>query len=258
VTAVAARCPSDLALEGYLLRPERSALTPHLEDCPKCRARLARMRAEGEEFRQYVFPATVDAIQEAASPTWRARWLRLLRPAAAVASLAAAALLVVRVVPAPAPPPDYVGTKGGAEVHAGRAGLAVFVNGPEGARQVMDGGVLPAGGELRFSVKPDDAKCFLWMVSVDATGAISQLFPVKGAEPENIPAGPVPGGVVLDGKPGLERVFALCADDRDVKWDDVRRAAEPAARSPEALRTTKVLAKPLDAECQSSILLEKR
>jgi hypothetical protein len=107
-------------------------------------------------------------------------------------------------------------------------------------------------------VKPDDAKCFLWIASVDAKGQIAQVYPPQGVAVKNIPAGPVPGGAVLDGQPGLERLFALCSDDDDVKWDDVRKAAAPAAHGPDALRRTRTLAKPLDEECQSSILLDKR
>lgn len=256
MTAALARCPSDLALEAYLLQPERSPLTAHVGGCARCRARVARMQAEGEEFQQYVFPATVDAIQSA-TPTWRARWLGIFGPVAALATVGAAALLMVRAGPT-APPPDYVGTKGATVMHAGRAGLKVFMNGADGPRQVEDGAVVPAGAALRFTVKPDDAKCFLWMASVDAKGQISRVFPPQGEAPRNVPAGPVPGGAVLDGQAGLERLFALCADDDGVKWEDVRRAAEPAARGPAALRSTVMLAKPLDEECQSSILIDKR
>jgi hypothetical protein len=215
------------------------------------------MQAEGEEFQQYVFPATVDAIQEAASPTWRARWLKYLAPVAGLATVGAATMLMVRTVPT-APPADYVGLKGATELHSGRAGLRVFMNTPDGAKQVEDGSVVPGGAALRFSVKPDDAKCFLWIASVDAKGQIAQVYPPQGVAVKNIPAGPVPGGAVLDGQPGLERLFALCSDDDDVKWDDVRKAAAPAAQGPDALRRTRTLAKPLDEECQSSILLDKR
>lgn len=257
MTAAIARCPSDLALEGYLLQPERSPVTSHVDGCPHCRARVARMQAEGEEFQQYVFPATVDAVQAAASPTWRARWLKLFAPVAALATVGAATMLVVRTGPT-APPPDYVGTKGATALHSGRAGLKVFATTPDGPKQVEDGTVVAAGAAVRFSVTPDDAKCFLWIASVDANGQISQVFPPPGAPVKNVPPGPVPGGAILDGQPGLERLFAVCADDDDVKWDDVRQAAAPAAQGPEALRKTTTLAKPLAEECQSSILLDKR
>jgi hypothetical protein len=248
-----ARCPSDLALEAFLLAPERSPLKAHLDTCEACRGRLALMKSEGDEFRQYVFPATVDAVREAAAPA-RSRWAKLFAPVAAVAAVAAAALLVVRVAPG-GPGAGYVGTKGPRE---GRAGLQVFFAAEDGARAVEDGGTVPANARLRFSVKPDDDRCFLWIASVDAKGQISRLFPPVGAPVEDRKAGPVPGGAILDGQPGLERLFAVCADTAGTTWDDVKRAASPAAGGDEKLRLVRTLGAPLADECQSSLLLEKR
>jgi hypothetical protein len=93
---------------------------------------------------------------------------------------------------------------------------------------------------------------------VDAKGQISRLFPPVGAPLEDRKAGPVPGGAILDGQPGLERVFAVCADDARTTWDDVKRAASPAAGGAEQLRRVRMLGAPLADECQSSLLLEKR
>jgi hypothetical protein len=252
---VTARCPSDLALESFLLAPERSPLKRHVDACEPCRGRIARMEAEGEEFRQYVFPATVDAVREAARPR-RARWASLLAPIGALAAVGAAALLVLRTGPA-GPAADYVGVKG--EPKDGKAGLKVFVDGAEGARAVEDGGAVPAGAALRFRIAPDAGyPCYLWILSVDGRGAVSQLYPPKGTPVENRAVGPVPGGAVLDGQPGPERIFAVCADTAETTWDDVRRAAAPAVGGADAVRRARKLAAPLDDECQSSLLLEKR
>jgi hypothetical protein len=244
--------PSDLVLEAFLLAPERSPVKPHVDGCVACRGRIARMQAEEAEFRRYVFPATVEAVREAAPR--RSRFASLLAPVAALAAAAAAALLVVRTGPA-RPPADYVGTKGAER--EGRAGLQVFMDGPGGANLVEDGATVPAGAALRFKVKGDDPRCFLWIASVDATGAISRLFPPKGAAVLDVPPGPVPGGAVLDGKPGPERIFALCADTAGTTWDDVRRAAASAVGGEEAVRRARKLGAPLADECQSSLLLEK-
>jgi hypothetical protein len=244
--------PSDLALEAFLLAPERSPVKPHLDGCHACRGRLARMRAEGDEFRQNVFPATVDAVREGAG---RTRWTRLLAPVATLALAAAAALLVVRTGPS-RPPPDYVGAKGAER--EGRAGLKVFMDASDGARPLEDGATVPAGAALRFKVKGDDPHCFLWIASVDAAGAISRLYPPRGAAVQDVPAGPVPGGAVLDGQAGPERLFAVCADSAATSWDDVRRAVSPAVGGADAVRRATRLGAPLADECQSSLLLEKR
>jgi hypothetical protein len=155
----------------------------------------------------------------------------------------------------PGPASDYLGRKGARE---GRAGLQVWFAAEDGARAVEDGGAVPANAQLRFSVKPDDDHCFLWIASVDAKGQISRLYPPVGAPVEDRKAGPVPGGAILDGQPGLERLFAICADTAGTTWDDVKRAASPAAGGVEQLRRARTLGAPLADECQSSLLLEKK
>lgn len=241
-----ARCPSDLALEGYLLEPQRSPVKPHLDGCEPCQGRLARMQQEGDEFRRYVFPATVDAIQEAAAPR-RSRWATLFAPIAALAAVGAAALLVVRAGPS-GPGADYVGIKGKGVT------LGVYVGAEDGARPVDDGGAVPAAAALRFKVNPA-AACRLWIVSVDGAGEVSRLFPAPGAAPAPVAAGAVPGGAVLDGQPGPERLFAVCAGEA-TSWDDVRRAAAVTG-GPDQVRRAHGLGAPLADAPQASVLLEK-
>lgn len=244
-----ARCPSDLALEAFLLQPERSPLREHLDACAPCRTRVARMEAEGEEFRRFVFPATVAAIEEAARPR-RSRWAFLLAPVGALA-VAAAALLVVRTGPA-APPADYVGTKGGG---GGGLALGVYVGAEDGARLVVDGDPVPAAGALRFKVTAA-SPCRLWIVSVDGAGQVSRLFPPEGDRAEPRGAGEVPGGARLDGQVGPERLFAVCAGEAH-GWDDVRRAASAAGAGPDAVRRAHALGAPLADAPQSTLLVEK-
>ena len=81
-------CPSDLKLEFHLLDPASSGLASHLAGCPGCRERLERMAGEGEEFRRFVYPATVDAVVRAARRRGTLRWLPALVPLAAAAGLA--------------------------------------------------------------------------------------------------------------------------------------------------------------------------
>lgn len=247
-----APCPSDLALEAYLLERDRSPLAKHVEQCSPCTTRVARMEAEGEDFRRFVFPATVDAVEEAAARKSRFafRWPMLLAPLGAVAAVALA--LVVGIRSAEGPREDYLGVKGGG------LGLAVFVNDREGAKAIEDGAAVPATAALRFKIQPS-ADCWVWVVSVDAKGAVSQLYPPEGAAPDLRAAGALPGGAVLDGQPGPERIYAVCAPDARTSFGDVKAAAEAsAAGGPERVRAARTLGRPLAEARQATVLLEKK
>ena len=240
--------PSDLALEAFLLEPDRSPLAPHVETCSSCAARVARMREEGEEFRRVVFPRTVDAVQDATEKR-RFRWRLVLAPAGALA----AAVAIVLAVRTPGPPDDYeYGVKG-----TGMA-LAVFVNAGEGTRAVPDGAAVPASAALRFKVQPA-AGCWLWIMSVDESGEISRLYPPKGTPPDRRAPGPVPGGAVLDGQPGPERIYAVCAPTQEMAWNEVKAAAAVVATGgPDRVRSARGLGGSLAGAYQASLLLEKR
>ena len=244
-----AGCPSDLSLETFLLEPERSPVSGHVGACSSCGARLARMRAEGDEFRRFVFPATVGAVEEAMAPA-RSRWKLLFAPAGA---LAAAAVLALFLVSPGAPPDDYLGLKGGP------LGLAVYVNGSDGARALEDGAPVPAGAALRFTVRPEQA-CWLWLLSVDAAGQVSRLYPPEGVLPDRRAAGALPGGAVLDGQAGPERIHAVCAPDAKTTWAEIRAAvaAGGGAAGAEGVRRGASLGGALAGAPQASLLLEKR
>jgi hypothetical protein len=215
-----ARCPSDLALERHLASPAGSALAPHLAACPACTARLAEMQRQGEEFLRSVYPATVEAVEAAAERGPRA-WLARWRWLALVPALGgAAALLVVLVRPA-TPPGDYVGLKGG-----GPLGLSAFVQEGAAPRLLRDAEAVPAGAALRFRIRTA-TPCRLWLLSLDARGQVSRLYPAEGDGGAALErSGDLPGGAVLDGLPGPERFFALCAP-APLGW----RTAEAAVRS---------------------------
>jgi len=238
-------CPSDLRLEAHLLDARASGLTPHLEGCADCQARLHRMKAEGEDFRRFVFPATVDAVVEAALPARRANWFAAFVPAAAAA---AAGFLIFL---SPAPPSDYLGLKGDA------LGLTVFVGAPDGARAVADGASIPAASALRFQVR-SAGPCRLWIVSVDAGGQVSRLYPPWGDEgAEAGSAGPLPGGAVLDGRPGPERIFAVCTP-QPLRLQDLEAAGRVVASGGgDGVRRARQLDGLPAGALQASLLLEK-
>lgn len=242
-----AHCLSDLALEAVLLAPapEGSPDATHLAACPACADRLAQMRREGEDFQRFVFPRTVEAVERAVERP-RFRWPWVLAPAGALAAALVAVLLVRQ-----GPPDDYEGVKG-----TGMA-LAVYVNGDAGARAVSDGAVVPASAAIRFKVQPA-RDCWLWIMSVDGRGEISRLYPPKGTPPDRRSAGPVPGGAVLDGSPGPERIYAVCAPSQETAWAEVRAAATVATGGQERLRTARVLGGSLASAQQASLLVEKQ
>jgi hypothetical protein len=242
------RCPSDLALEAHLLEPARSPLAPHLDACASCRDRLARMEREGEEFHRFVFPRTVDAVMDAAARPRRSAWSRWLAvglPAGGFAAAAAAMLLV-----SPQPPSDYLGAKGAT------LALQVFAAGEGPARAVGDGEDVPASATLRFQVR-SARPCRLWIVSVDARGEVSRLYPAQGDAALVQGAVPLPGGAVLDGVPGPERLFAVCSE-APLPLADVEHAARTVAGGgAEAVRRGSELRGLPGGASAATVLLEK-
>jgi hypothetical protein len=240
------RCPSELELEAYLLDPARSRTAEHVATCARCRAEVAELQRQGDEFRREVFPRTVDAVVErSARRRWALpRWILAAAPLAAAAAVAAV-VLVNR------PPADYVGAKGG------DLALTVLVGDAAGVRAARDGELVAARAPIRFQVRPARA-CRLWVLSVDGAGEVSRLYPVAGEAADARTAETLPGGAVLDGRAGPERVFAVCAPE-PLAWPVVARAARAASAGGAAsLRTTARLAGLPRGSAQATVLLEKQ
>jgi hypothetical protein len=199
-------CPSDLRLEGYLLDPERSGLAQHVGGCEGCRVRLERMNAEAEEFRQYVFPATIDAVVAAAVPRPRPGWMAVFLPVAAACAAAMVFLLK------PVPPEGILAARG--EVLS----LEVFTGSSEGARQLTSGELLPEGAPLRFRVKTT-VPCRVRIVSADCEGHVAVLYPPPG---EDSPI--VSGTSVLPGEAKLGASSRSAAASRFPCWPSPHRS----------------------------------
>lgn len=217
--------PSELRLEAHLLAasPEVAA---HVAGCERCTRRLEEMTREGDRFRREVFPRAVVAVRDAADLGARRWWRRpWVLPTLGLATASLLALLVLR----PGAPGDgYLGTKGAAGL-----GLTVYAEMNGAPRSVEDGARVPAAAALRFSLRVP-GRCWPWVASVDATGAVSQLFPPPGAPPVEMErSGPLPGGARLDGKPGPERLYALCSG-RPLSWEVVRASVQQASGPGEA------------------------
>ncbi|MFO0584691.1 MAG: DUF4384 domain-containing protein [Anaeromyxobacter sp.] len=248
------RCPSELDLERHLRAP-LPAVAAHLEACDRCRAREAWAREAEATFRREVFPATVDAVVEATRPR-RARWALLLVPALAAAAAVVVVLPERAVQPARElePPPGYVGPKGG-------LALAVYADQPGGARAVPDAAAVAATAGLRFEVRPP-RPCHLWLASLDAAGQVSRLHPAAGG-PVLVDGDVVlPGGAVLDGRPGPERLYAVCTPEPvafDAVAAAVRAAAAEGRADPEAsVRAARELGGLPKGSLVTTVLLEKR
>jgi hypothetical protein len=235
----AARCPSDLRLEEYLLDPGSSGVAPHVDSCETCRGRIARMTAEGDEFRQYVFPATVDAVVASAARR-RPSWLGLLLPVAA--TCAAALLFVVR----PVAPEAVLAAKG--EVLR----MQVLAATPGGVQPVANGALVPPKTPLQIQVESTVA-CRLKVMAADCEGHVTVLHPAAGEESTLVTSsGPAVIQAVLQGDEGPERVYAVCSreplpllalainlKDQSTGDDDrVRRAARISGLPPGTLQAT--------------------
>jgi anti-sigma factor RsiW len=236
--------PSELALEAHLLDPARSQVAGHLASCDRCRARIARMEKEGEDFRRFILPATLDAVVEKHARR-RKPWLAL---AALVPAAAAAAALVIVIGVRRGPGEDYVGTKGALV-------LAPFVNRGGDVEPVSDGGQVPASAALRFRVSPS-RRCSLWLVSVDESGQISRIYPASGETGAAVAqAGALPGGALLDGKPGLERFYAACTPD-PLPFATLESAVKAASAA--GVRRGDPLPDLPRGSAQATVLVEKR
>lgn len=234
-----ARCPSLLALEAHLLDPAASPVAAHLAGCEACRARVAEMERQGDEFRRFVYPATLDAVVAPRRPWWRLPLL--LAPALAAAGLIVAVL--------PGPPADYVGTKGAP------LGLQLFA---EGAASALDDGA-PVRPDANVRFRLQTARpCLLWLFSVDEAGQVSRLLPREGeAGLELRGAQVLPGGARLDGRPGVERFYAVCAA-QPLPFEQVARAAGAASGGAQAVRAAARLEGLPGDVTQASLLVEKR
>ena len=219
--------PSDLKLERHLFDKGRSPVAEHVAGCDRCRARVLEMEKQGEDFRRFVYPATLENVFRRRWTPLRSLWL--FAPAAGLAAV----LLIART----GPTFDHIGSKGGALT------LTAYVALPAGAKVVADGETVPASASLRFRVRSAQP-CPLTLLSVDAAGQVSKLYAQEVSGDVALP-----GGIRLDGRAGPERFFAVCSPGYDVVEQAARRIG-PSVRQKNALPDVR--------GPQASLLIEKK
>jgi hypothetical protein len=209
------------------------------------------MDREARRFLQYVYPATVGRIEDAAREQHARDWRSL---PFAFAAAAAAVLLVARVSDAPEPVASQPAEP---TLEGGALELAVFVGTAEGSLPVADGAAIPPESAIRFKVAPTQA-CRLWVVSVDAAGEVSRLYPATGEGGAPVAhAAVLPGGAVFDGATGPERIFALCTAG-PVEYATIERTVSHAvARGDHAVRAVTLVPGLPEGTAQGSVLVEK-
>jgi hypothetical protein len=241
-------CPSDLRLERYLAGSGSPDVVAHVASCAGCQSTIAEMHHAGDVFRREVYPATRERVVEPGSP-WRA-WVRWLLCAVPVPAAAVAALAFLVTAPS-RPPASYVGAKGAL------LGMTVYTATLDGARSLADGSSVPASASLRFQVSVAQP-CRLWVVSVDERAAVSRLYPPSGEGGAEVhAAGALPGGAVLDGQSGPERIYGVCARE-PLAFAEVERAVRASATGgAEAVRGARSLSGIPHGALQATLLLEK-
>lgn len=238
------RCPSELELERHLRAP-RAEVGRHLGTCERCRGRVAWANAAADTFRREVLPATVDAVIERTRPR-RLGWSFWLAPASVAAAAAVALLFLAR-----APPDDYVGPKGGG------LALSVYVRIPGGSRLAADGESVPADAALRFQVRVT-RPCHILLASVDGSGRVSRLHPAPGEGARVSGDAVLPGGALLDGRGGPERILAVCSEV-PLAFEELERVVAGACRGGDgSVRGLRELAGLPADTLQATLLLEKR
>jgi hypothetical protein len=217
-------CASDVDLDEILSgEPTGSArevrVRAHLATCPRCRERLAAFTAVDPPPAS-VMRARIYGARLGPPAPRRRRWLGA---GAAFAAAAAALVLAWRLGPRPGGPGD--------ERSKGALGLTVLVKRAGGAiDSVVQEGRLRAGDEMRFSLAPSRAG-YAVVMGLDAAPSVTVYAPAASASaPIHVEATgstTLPGSIVADETPGIERIVALvCA--AATPPDELRRRAEAA------------------------------
>lgn len=196
---------------------ERASFEARLAEDPSAKARLDALRAGHRTAQARLnVPADTARILERLEAPKRRSWLPALFVAAAAA---AGAVVVIGTQEGPA----TTRTKGLAPA------LQMYVNDMSGPRLVSDGVRLEEGDAIQFRYRAD-GRPYLFVVSVDAAGAVSPLYP--DAPTQSIRVDPegtnvLEGSVILDDAVGPERVHAVFSRT-PLRFDELKTAIDRA------------------------------
>lgn len=203
----------DLLMLSSLSEQEAQSAHEHLRSCTVCKRYWDELEEDKARFEQFVFPRTVESIEQRAQSTslWsrlQTRWAFLVPTLGAVA-----ALFILVAMPRGAGTEDepYLGVKGAGD---GLATIEVVVQRAElGQFPVKPGSRLQPKDRIRFVVNPGAAR-YLLIGSRDGAGNVTVYFPYGGVQSAPVPRGrqELPGSIELDEVLGAERLVAVFSD----------------------------------------------
>jgi hypothetical protein len=235
--------------EGVATAEERAWAEEHQRRCDRCAQLATSLDDYHKEFTATALPRTRARVRAGVESQRRRRWWwtgAFLAPVA----VAAAVVLVVGRRPVVVDDEGLTAEKGGPSLGiVARRGARVF--------PITSGERVHPGDQIRFVLR-GVIYPFGLIASVDGAGEPNIYVPYRGDASVPVALGSrveVEGSIVLDGRLGPERVFALFSR-RPLSAASVRQAlAALGGKGGEAIR--KVSALPVDADAQSSVLLEK-
>ncbi|MBW1872863.1 MAG: hypothetical protein JRJ19_12405 [Deltaproteobacteria bacterium] len=207
-------CPSDFGLEAFWLdgQPKDSPAGRHINQCRQCQARLKTIEDEAGQFRQEIYPATVEAVADrviAEQSVFKGLFTRLFF-SPRLAAVAALGVLIVVLTIVVFPPEQstekddgYIGIKG-------TVGLQIVCKRQELVFRLNAGDSLVADDSIQFVVAAPGPG-FVMVVSMTEDGGLSLYYPAGSRQARQISGQEqtLPGSIILDDSRGAERIFVL-------------------------------------------------
>ena len=243
---------------GVAAPEERSWVERHGAGCARCQALVAELQAWRNEAATRAPPDARAAVRRQATPG-RSRWWWLA--GGFLAPLAATAAVLLTVTPAGTGRRAEPGASAAADdpVIGEKGAPALGIVARRGSRvfPIRSGDRMRPGDQIRF-VLGGVTYPFGIIASIDGAGVPNIYVPYEGDT--SVPLTrrdrlELEGSIVLDGRLGPERIFALFSRS-PLSAKAVRQAlAAIGERGPAAIRQTRMLA--IEADAQASVLLEK-